>query len=100
MNLQAARSKFEGHVRRGIFQPVARHVPHDTEDRMQDAIAQTWAMYCRYADHATCAGQASALDEAHLETCSGESSTAGRRPSSRRRHKPTTVACRATWQTS
>jgi hypothetical protein len=49
MNLEAARSKFEGYVRRGIFQPVARHVPHDTEERMQDAIAQTWAMYRRYA---------------------------------------------------
>ncbi|HQP36700.1 MAG TPA: hypothetical protein PLI95_16050 [Polyangiaceae bacterium] len=50
MNLQAARSKFEGHVRRGIFQPVSRHIPHDAEDRMQDAIAQTWAMYRRYAE--------------------------------------------------
>ena len=47
---QAARAKFEGHVRKGIFQPVARHITHDTEDRLQDAICQTWGMYRRNAE--------------------------------------------------
>ena len=49
MNPQSARLKFEGHVRRGIFRPVARHITHDAEDRLQDAICQTWATYQRYA---------------------------------------------------
>ncbi len=38
-------------VRRGLFAPVARHVYDypDPEDRLQDAIAQTWMLYRRNA---------------------------------------------------
>jgi DNA-binding CsgD family transcriptional regulator len=44
------RGEFEKKIRRGIFNPVARFLPEEVrEDRMQDAIAQTWAMYERYA---------------------------------------------------
>ena len=44
------RSEFEKKIKRGIFNPVARLLPEDVrEDRLQDAIAQTWAMYERYA---------------------------------------------------
>jgi hypothetical protein len=45
------RSEFEKKIRRGIFNPVARFLPEDVrEDRLQDAIAQTWQMYERYAE--------------------------------------------------
>jgi hypothetical protein len=45
------RGEFEKKIKRGIFNPVARFLPEDVrEDRMQDAIAQTWAMYERYAE--------------------------------------------------
>ena len=45
------RGEFEKKIRRGIFNPVARFLPEDVrEDRLQDAIAQTWAMYERYAE--------------------------------------------------
>jgi len=42
---------FDQKVRRGIFRPVARHLTNEAtaEDRLQDAIAQTWWMYRRYA---------------------------------------------------
>src|SRR5262245_54219252 len=44
------RHAFEDKIRRGIFNPVARLLPEDVrEDRLQDAIALTWAMYERYA---------------------------------------------------
>lgn len=43
--------EFENKIRRGIFNPVARFLPEEVrEDRLQDAIAQTWAMYERYAE--------------------------------------------------
>ncbi|WP_438040144.1 hypothetical protein [Sorangium sp. So ce128] len=42
---------FEDKIKRGIFNPVARLLPEQVrEDRLQDAIAQTWAMYERYAE--------------------------------------------------
>ncbi|MDC3956265.1 hypothetical protein KEG38_20560 [Polyangium jinanense] len=45
------RQEFEKKIRRGIFQPIARHLPEDIrEDRLQDAIAQVWEMYERYAE--------------------------------------------------
>lgn len=45
------RREFENKIRRGIFNPVARFLPEEVrEDRLQDAIAQTWAMYERYAE--------------------------------------------------
>ncbi|WP_437301146.1 hypothetical protein [Sorangium sp. So ce426] len=45
------RRSFEDRITRGIFNPVARLLPeHVREDRPQDAIAQTWAMYERYAE--------------------------------------------------
>ena len=42
---------FDDKVRRGIFNPIARFVTNhaDSEDRVQDAVCQTWAMYRRYA---------------------------------------------------
>jgi DNA-directed RNA polymerase specialized sigma24 family protein len=44
------RKEFDNKIKRGIFNPVARFLPEDVrEDRLQDAIAQTWAMYERYA---------------------------------------------------
>ncbi len=43
---------FANKVRRGIFNPVARYVTGfvDPEDRLQDAIAQTWQLYRRNAE--------------------------------------------------
>jgi DNA-directed RNA polymerase specialized sigma24 family protein len=42
---------FDAKVRLGIFAPVVRFLTNSTtaEDRLQDAICQTWAMYHRYA---------------------------------------------------
>jgi hypothetical protein len=41
--------EFSAKVRRGIFKPVARHLSNaaTVEDRMQNAMAQTWWMYRR-----------------------------------------------------
>jgi DNA-directed RNA polymerase specialized sigma24 family protein len=45
------RAAFENKVRAGIFNPVARFLPEDVrEDRLQEGIALTWAMYQRYAE--------------------------------------------------
>lgn len=45
------RSRFTDLVQRGVFNPVARHiVGNDREDRLQDAVAQCWESYCRYAE--------------------------------------------------
>jgi hypothetical protein len=43
--------QFTAKIQRGIFKPVARHLTNlsSAEDRLQDAIAQTWWMYRRYA---------------------------------------------------
>lgn len=43
---------FANKVRRGIFNPVARYVTGfpDSEDRLQDAVAQTWQLYRRNAE--------------------------------------------------
>ena len=39
------RGEFERKIRRGIFNPIARFLPEDVrEDRLQDAIAQPWAI--------------------------------------------------------
>lgn len=42
--------EFDAKMRRGIFKPVARHLTdaRTAEDRLQDAICQTWSMYHRY----------------------------------------------------
>ena len=45
MDLQAVRSRFENHVRSGMFKPVARHLGHDADDRMQEGVALTWKLY-------------------------------------------------------
>lgn len=52
MHVEEVARAFDQKVRRGMFRPVARHVLHhpDPEDRLQDAIAQTWEMYARYAE--------------------------------------------------
>ena len=44
------RDMFDAKVRWRIFQPVLRFLPADVgEDRLQDAICQTFAMFKRYA---------------------------------------------------
>lgn len=42
---------FTAKMKKGIFQPVARHITNlsNAEDRLQDAVCQVWAMYKRYA---------------------------------------------------
>ena len=42
---------FNDKIRRGMFNPVARHLsnPDTAEDRMQEGLALTWEMYQRYA---------------------------------------------------
>lgn len=50
LNENQLRTQFDKKVRRGIFKPVARRLPVEiAEERLQDAIAQTWEMYRRYA---------------------------------------------------
>jgi hypothetical protein len=51
MKQDALNAAFDEKVRRGVFAPVARHLTNlaTAEDRLQDAICQTWAMYRRYA---------------------------------------------------
>mgnify|MGYP006971727775 CR=1 FL=1 len=51
MNQQQINEEFSNKIKRGIFNPVKRHIKieHEAEDRWQDAVAQTWAMYSRYA---------------------------------------------------
>jgi hypothetical protein len=61
------RAAFEAKVRRGIFNPVARFLPEDVrEDRLQEGIAQTWAMYER------CALRGELLDDAILVHACGQ----------------------------
>jgi len=51
MQLTEVNQAFDDKVRRGIFNPVARYVMNhpDAEDRVQDAVCQTWWMFRRYA---------------------------------------------------
>jgi len=51
MQLTEVNQAFDDKVRRGIFNPVGRFVAHreDAEDRVQDAVCQTWWMFRRYA---------------------------------------------------
>ena len=51
MDQQQVNEEFSDKIKRGIFNPVRRHIKidHEAEDRFQDAVAQTWAMYSRYA---------------------------------------------------
>jgi len=51
MTQQEINEEFADKVRRKIFHPVKRHlkIEHEAEDRWQDAVAQVWAMYSRYA---------------------------------------------------
>ena len=50
MNLEEANEAFSDKLKRGIFNPVKRHIKieHEAEDRWQDAVAQTWLAYVRY----------------------------------------------------
>jgi hypothetical protein len=50
MELQNARTKFERHVRAGIFAPIARHLGRDADDRMQEGVALTWKLYREQAE--------------------------------------------------
>jgi DNA-directed RNA polymerase specialized sigma24 family protein len=47
MQLEDINAAFTEKVKRGMFNPVARHVVNhpDAEDRLQDAICQVWQMY-------------------------------------------------------
>jgi len=49
MDLQAVRTRFDDHIRHGIFRPVARHIRND-EDRMQEGMALTWRLYLEQAE--------------------------------------------------
>ena len=51
MNHNEVDQLFAEKIERGIFNPVRRHIKidHEAEDRWQDAVAQTWSMYRRYA---------------------------------------------------
>jgi len=50
MDLQQVRSRFENHVRSGMFKPVARHLGHDADDRLQEGVALTWKLYRKQAE--------------------------------------------------
>jgi hypothetical protein len=50
MDLQAARTRFDDHIRRGIFAPIARHLGLDAADRMQEGMALTWKLYREHAE--------------------------------------------------
>ena len=44
------RRAFDAKVRRGMFKPVARHLPEEVrEDRLQEAVAMTFEMFEHYA---------------------------------------------------
>jgi hypothetical protein len=61
MNLDSIRSSFDQKVRAGIFNPIRRHLASDiAEDRLQEGIGLTWAMYLRAAE------QGKELDDALL----------------------------------
>ena len=51
MKQQQINEEFSSKIQRGIFNPVRRHIKieHEAEDRWADAVAQTWAMFSRYA---------------------------------------------------
>jgi len=53
---QEVNEAFEDRLRRKIFHPVKRHIliEHEVEDRWADAVAQTWAMFSRYATEKGC----------------------------------------------
>ena len=54
MNASEVRKSFDEKVRRGIFRPVARHLPESIrEERLHDAVCQTFKMYQRYARRGT-----------------------------------------------
>ncbi len=51
MTQQEVNEAFEDKMHRKIFNTVKRHIliEHEAEDRWADAVAQTWAMFSRYA---------------------------------------------------
>lgn len=50
MNDTDIRAAFEEKVRRGIYDPIRRHLPvHVAEDRLQEGLGLTWKLF---ADHA------------------------------------------------
>ena len=51
MNTEEVNLAFAEKVERGIFNPVRRYIKieHEEDDRWQDAVAQTWKMFSRYA---------------------------------------------------
>ena len=51
MTQEQINEAFSRKVRAGVFNPVKRYLTNDptAEDRWQDAVAQTWRMFSRYA---------------------------------------------------
>jgi DNA-directed RNA polymerase specialized sigma24 family protein len=51
MTQQEIRNAFDAKVRRGMFNPVLRHLSgSDAEDRLQEAVCMTYEMTARYAE--------------------------------------------------
>lgn len=50
MNQQELNQEFSDKIKQGIFNPVDRFITDraEAEDRLQDAVCQTWQMYMRY----------------------------------------------------
>ena len=77
MTQEEVNSAFADKLNRKIFHPVKRHIKidHEAEDRWQDAVAQTWAMYSRYARD-----KDTVLDDAILvHSCRQRATDLGRR---------------------
>ncbi len=49
MDMQVARKLFDQKVRKGIFNPVNRHLSLEPEDRMQTAVGLVWKLYAEHA---------------------------------------------------
>lgn len=49
MTRQELNEKFDQKVRNGMFRPILRHLTDENtaEDYLQDAVCQTWQVYCR-----------------------------------------------------
>ena len=77
MDQQQINEEFSDKIKRGIFNPVRRHIKidHEAEDLWQDAVAQTWSMYSRYARD-----KDTVLDDAILvHSCRQRATDLGRR---------------------
>ena len=52
MTRQELNERFDQKVRSGMFRPILRHLTDENtaEDYLQDAVCQTWQLYCRNAE--------------------------------------------------